>query len=183
MDLVDDVHFILGFRRHEHDFVTDAADIVDTVVTGGVHFDDVEKRAVDDAFTDLAFITWVTVNGVLTVDRTGEDLRDGGLTGASGSAEKIRVTDLAENNGLAKCRNSMFLLDDVVEVHRTVKSVQCDMFHRALLLFKRKTKNRPGWTTVGASTLAAHASDRLLLLPSGPDRVHRLASHKTHRQL
>ena len=44
MDLVDDVYFVLGFRRHEHDFVTDSADVINTVVTGGVHFDDIEKN-------------------------------------------------------------------------------------------------------------------------------------------
>ena len=136
MDLVDDVYFGLGFRRHEHDFVTDSADVINTVVTGGVHFDDIEKRAVDDAFTDLAFITGVAVNGVLTVDCTGKDFRDGCFSCASGSAEKICMADPAENDGLAECRNRMFLFDDIVEVHRTVESVQCDMFHRALLLFK-----------------------------------------------
>ena len=78
----------------------------------------------------------------------------------------------------------MLLFDDIIEIHRAVEPVQCNVFHNVPPHpIPYQIKNRPGWTTVGASTLAAHASDRLLLLPSGPDRVHRLASHKTHRQL
>ena len=100
MHLVDDVHFILGFCRHEHDFITDPADIIYTVITGGVHLNDIKKRAVDDAFTDLTFIAGIAVDRMLTVDGTGEDFRDRGLTGASCTAEKIGVADLSGENRL-----------------------------------------------------------------------------------
>ena len=101
MHLVDDIHFIFCFCRHKHDFVTDPADIIYTVVTGGVHLDNIEKRAVNDAFTDLAFVTGVAVNRVLAVDRTGEDLGDRCLTCSSCSAEEIGMADLPQDNGLA----------------------------------------------------------------------------------
>ena len=98
--LVDDVHFIFRFGRHEHDFVTDPADIIYAVITGGIHFNDIKKRAVDDAFTDLTFIAGIAVDRMQTVDRTGEDFRNRGLTGASCTAEKIGVTDLSGENRL-----------------------------------------------------------------------------------
>ena len=101
MHLVDDIHFIFCFCRHKHDFVTDPADIIYTVVTGGVHLDNIEKRAVNDAFTDLAFITGVAVNRVQAVYRTGEDLGDRCLTCSSCSAEEIGMADLPQDNGLA----------------------------------------------------------------------------------
>ena len=74
--LVDDVHFIFCFGRHEHDFVTDPADIIYAVVAGGVHLDDVQKRTVDDALTDLAFVTGIAVDRMQTVDRPRKDFRN-----------------------------------------------------------------------------------------------------------
>ena len=123
MYLVDDVHLILRLRRHEDDLVTDAADIVYAVVTGGIHLDDVQKGTVNDTLADLALVAGVAVHRVQAVDGTGEHFRDRGLAGTSRSTEQIGMPDLTGYHGLAQRSNRVCLLDDIVKIHRTVESV------------------------------------------------------------
>ena len=107
MHLVDDVHFVLGLGRHEHDFVTDPSDIVYAVVTRGVHLDYVEKRTVDHTLADLAFVAGIAVYRVKTVDGTGKNFRNGGLAGSSCSTEKIGMTDPFGDDRLTQSGNGM----------------------------------------------------------------------------
>jgi len=69
MDFVDDVNLVRGFGRHEIDFIGDPADIVDTVIGGGVHFHDIEQRAVENATADFALVAGIAVLGILAIDR------------------------------------------------------------------------------------------------------------------
>ena len=115
MDFVDDVDLESGLGRHEDDFIADPPDIVDTVVGGGVHFDDVKQAAVEHTAADGALVAGVAVLRIQAVDRPGENLGQSGLAGAARAAEQVGMGDLAADHGLAQGIDGMLLLDDFVE--------------------------------------------------------------------
>ena len=94
MDLVDDVDLICGSRRSKINFLKDRPDVVDTIVGSGVHLGNVKDGTVQDTLTCGAFVAWITVYGILAVDRACEYLRNGGLTRTVLTAEKICMSKL-----------------------------------------------------------------------------------------
>ena len=46
VNFVNNINFVLSLCGHKQYFVTDATDIIHTVVGGSVHFDNIQKRAV-----------------------------------------------------------------------------------------------------------------------------------------
>ena len=91
VDLVDDVHPVLADGGGVPRFVPQVPDIVDAVVAGGVHFDNVQDGAVLDALADAALQTGVAVHGVEAVHCLGQNLGAGGLSRAPGAGEQVSV--------------------------------------------------------------------------------------------
>ena len=129
VNFVDDIYFIFGSRRQKHDFVADPTDIVDTVVGGGIHFDDIHKRVVKNTPADFAFIARIAILRIEAVDRARKDLRNGGLAGAACARKKIGMSDLSRYDGLAEGCDDVFLLDDLVKISRSKLPVQRNVTH------------------------------------------------------
>ena len=94
MHLVDDIHTHLYRGRGIDGLVAQHTHVVDTVVGGCVNFHHIHAAAGVDALTGRADIAGISVVGIFTVDRLGQDFGAGGLAGASGTCEQIRMADL-----------------------------------------------------------------------------------------
>ena len=95
VDLVNDIDLVLADRGQIRHLVPQVADIVNAVVGGSVHLDDVHDSAGVDTLADLTFAAGVRAGGIQTVDRLGEDLGAGRFAGAAGAGEQIRMADAA----------------------------------------------------------------------------------------
>ena len=98
MDLVNDIDLVLADRGQIRHLVPQVADVVNAVVGGSVHLDDVHDSAGVDTLADLTFAAGVRAGGIQTVDRLGEDLGAGRFAGAAGAGEQIRMADAARCN-------------------------------------------------------------------------------------
>ena len=94
VDLVDDIDLILDVNRRVYDFIPELTHILNAVVGGGVHFDNI-GTATGDFLAAFALKTRVAVNGMLAVDRHGENFRAGGFARASCAGEQVRVGKLS----------------------------------------------------------------------------------------
>ena len=122
--LVEDVDLVAALGRLEDDAVADLADVVDPALRGGVHLDDVQRRAVRDRHTRVADLVRCRRRSRLAVERLGEDARHRGLARAARAGEEVGLTELAELDRVAQRPDDRFLADDVVEVLRPVFAVE-----------------------------------------------------------
>ena len=102
--LVEDVDLVSALDRLEHDALADLPDVVDAALRGGVHFDDVERRAVRDRDARVAGLVRLRRRavGAGAVERLREDARHRGL--ARSRAVRRRGTPAAP--GRARSRSS-----------------------------------------------------------------------------
>ena len=109
MNFVDDVNSVSCVNGSEVGFFNNIADVVNTVVAGGVKLNNVKNGSVVNSAADLTFVARVAVNRVKTVDRFGKNFGAGGFTCSSGTREQICVRNLARNNFIGKGRGYMLL--------------------------------------------------------------------------
>ena len=124
MRLVEDVDLVATLGRLQDDAVADLADVVDPALRGGVHLDDVERRAARDRDARVADLVRRRGRPVLAVERLREDPRHRGLAGAARAREEIGLAELPELDRVAQRPDDRFLADDVVEVLRPVLAVE-----------------------------------------------------------
>ena len=93
MYLIDDIDLILTIDRWILDLIPDLTDIIDTVVGGCIHLYDVHAGLAEDRLAARTLVARISIDRMLAVHCTCEDLRDGGLTGSTGTAEKIGMPD------------------------------------------------------------------------------------------
>jgi len=126
VDLVDDVD--LALRRPgepEVDALHEIAHVVDTVVRRRVELREVEERALRDRDAVLALAARLGVGlEVEAVERLGEQAGRGGLAGAAGAGEQVRVADATLTDRVAQGGDDVLLADDLAEPLRTVFAVQ-----------------------------------------------------------
>ncbi len=72
-------------------FVPQGPHLVDTVVGGSVQLQYIQKTAVFDAHAGGALAAGIAVHRVLAVDGLGQDFGTGGLAGAPGACEEVRM--------------------------------------------------------------------------------------------
>jgi hypothetical protein len=122
--LVEDVDLVAPFRGLEHDALADLADVVDPALGGGVHLDDVERRAVGDRDACMAGAVGVGRRPVRAVQRLGEDARERRLPGPARPGKEVGLTHLPGRDRVAQCAHDGLLPDDVVEPLRSVLPVE-----------------------------------------------------------
>ena len=113
--LVEEVDLPFEVAGGEGDLVAQLAHVVDAAVAGGVHLDEVEGGAAVDGLAGAAGVAGLTVGKVTAVDGLGEDAGGGGLAGAAGAGEEVRVGDLVGGEGVAKGRDDVVLTDHLVK--------------------------------------------------------------------
>ena len=130
VDLVHDVHLEAAVDRREGDLVAQVAHVVDAAVGGGVHLDDVQRRAVGDGdavAADAARRGGGAVPGAVgadAVERLGEDARGARLPGAARPGEDVGVGDLVGLDRVAQGARDVVLSDELGEGLGAVLSVQ-----------------------------------------------------------
>ena len=129
MDLIDDIDALFDDSRRVDRVVSKASDIVYAVVGGRINLQDVRAASVVDAPAGRAAVAGISVHRVFTVDRLGQDLGAGGLSGSSGSREQVGVTELSRDQlGFQDLRHAV-LADHIVEGLRSVFSIE-RLIHR-----------------------------------------------------
>ena len=91
MDLVYYIDSVFQLSRSKCDLFLHITDVADTVITCGVHFNNVSCHAHIYASACRACVTGISILRVKAVDSLGEDLRAACLTRSSRSAEKVCV--------------------------------------------------------------------------------------------
>ncbi len=122
--LVDDVNALFDNGGAEYGLVTQRADIVDTVVRGGVKLNNVHYGAVLDAEAGGTRIAWIAVHGMFAVDRAGENFSTGCLACAARSDEQVSVTQPTGNYLFFQSLGYVRLAYDVVEGARAPLAIE-----------------------------------------------------------
>ena len=113
MDLVHDIDPLLHIGGRVDGLVPQGPDLVHAVVGGGVQLQHIQKAAVFDAHAGGALAAGIAVHRMLAVDGLGQDLGAGGLAGAPGAGEEVRVGGAALRHLPAQRLRDVGLADDV----------------------------------------------------------------------
>ena len=124
--LVEDVDLEAPLDGLQHDALADLADVVDAALRGGVHLDDVERRAVRDREADRARLVrrGRRPGRPRAVQRLREDARHRGLPGAARAGEEIRLPHLVVLDCVLQRPHDRLLPDDLVEALGAVLAVE-----------------------------------------------------------
>ena len=125
MHLVDDIHAVAQLRGAIDDLVANIADIVYTVVGGGIHFQNVGRATRINAAAGGANATRAGLSGVLTVDRLGKDLSAGGLARSARAAEQVGMGELPCRTFILQDGRDMVLSHDLIKIARPPLAVEC----------------------------------------------------------
>ena len=121
VDLIDDKHPVAPLRRRNLHLLHELADVVDTIVGGGVKLYDVHGVAVVERTAAVALVACLSVGGRIgAVDCLGEDAGAGGLPHPARAAEEIAVGQTVGGYGIFKGSREGLLPHDAVEGSRTV---------------------------------------------------------------
>ena len=113
--LVDDIHALADRCGREYRLVAQHTHIVHAVVGSRVQLHHIQNRAVLDPPAGGALVAGIAVDRMLAVDCLGQDPRAGGLTGAAGADEQIRVAQPPGAHLIFQCLGDRLLPYDVVE--------------------------------------------------------------------
>ena len=121
MDLVDDIDFVAACLGRDAHLAHQLANIVHTVVRGGIELEDVHRASLGKAAAALALAAGLGVGGeVGAVDGLGQNTGAGGLAHTAGTAEEKRLRQLPCADGILERSGDMLLPDNAVERGRTV---------------------------------------------------------------
>ena len=127
MNLVDYINSIFKLRGSECNLILNISDVIDTVIAGGIHLDNVGCDACINALTGSALIAGVAVSRIFTIHGLGKNFRTTCLSGTARATEKVGVGKLIilhlifENIGYA------VLTANVVKITGTPFSVKCSV--------------------------------------------------------
>ncbi len=123
---VEDVDLVARRDRRIAHGVVDLADVVDAVVRGGVHFQDVDVAAVDDRLILHAHHRHVDGRAFdravrqFVVERAGQDTRGGGFADPAHAGQDPGLRNAARLEGVRDRADHGVLADQVFETGRTV---------------------------------------------------------------
>ena len=135
MHLVDDVNLVFPLCRTVGYLLADLTDIVNTIVGCGINLDHIHSGSCLDGLAHVTFIAGTAIYRMFAVYCLRQDLRNRSLTGTSGSAEQICVSDTVGLDLVGQCCHDMILAFYVVEIIRTKFTVKSSITHKTLLLF------------------------------------------------
>ncbi len=115
VDLVQEVDLVAPRHRVEDDVLTQLADVVDTVVAGGVLLDEVHGPAFEEGAAGVAFVAGLAFHGRGAVGGLSDKPPEAGLAGASRSGQEVGVSDASGGHGVAQSAGDKLLADDLSE--------------------------------------------------------------------
>ncbi|CCY34123.1 dual specificity phosphatase catalytic domain protein [Ruminococcus sp. CAG:60] len=119
MNLVDNVYLIVSFCRAIGHFLADFTDVVHTVVGCGIDLDHVHRGAGLYRLTHFTFTTGASIYRVLAVYCLRQYFCNGCLTGSSGAAEQIGVSDTVRLDLIGQRGHNVILALDIIEIIRS----------------------------------------------------------------
>jgi 6,7-dimethyl-8-ribityllumazine synthase len=79
----------MSTRARQRSGIDDVANLLNTVVTGGVEFQHVVAGAYFHGLAGIALTTRLATHRILTVENLGQNACGGGFTSSAGTREKI----------------------------------------------------------------------------------------------
>ena len=126
VNFVENVDLVAGADRSIANRVVDLAHVVDAVVRGGVHLDDVDVPALHDRLAMHADRWHFDCRrgdgaiGKLVVERTGEDARRRGLADAAHAGEDPGLRDASSLERIRDRAHHRILADQIIEGRGTI---------------------------------------------------------------
>ncbi len=129
VDFVHYVDFHAPLHGGEVRVVSDVPDIVNAAVGGGVYLDDIQRLPASYGLAARAAA--IGADGGrslarLAVQRHSQDLRSGGLAGATRPGEEVGVADAVLLDGVDQRSGHVILADHVLEANGPVFAVEGD---------------------------------------------------------
>jgi pyruvate/2-oxoglutarate dehydrogenase complex dihydrolipoamide acyltransferase (E2) component len=150
---VEDVHLVAGARRRIAHRVIDLADVVDAVVGGRIHLDDVDVPALHDGETMRAELWHADTRAgnawALVVEGPRQDARGRGLADPANAGEDPGLRNTAGIECVAQRAHHRVLADDVVEGGGSVFAREHAIAAAASRLRKPEIETGLGGTAAG----------------------------------
>ena len=127
MNLIDDIDPVRAIGRRILNLFANLTNILNTIVGCCINLYHVHGTSRRDGFAGRAFIAGASIYRVLAVNRLGKDLRNGGLTGSTGSAEQIGMTNTPAGNLILQGLHDMILTLNIIKLCRTPFTIQCSI--------------------------------------------------------
>jgi hypothetical protein len=99
----------MATRARQRCGVDDVANFLNSVVAGGVQFQNVVASAYFDGFAGIALTTGLATFGILTVEDLGQNACGSGFPGASGARKQIGLAFSPINDSISKGTHHMVL--------------------------------------------------------------------------
>ena len=120
MNLIDDIYLVTPFCRRIPHFFHDFTDIIHTIVGSGINLDHIHGGLRLDGLTGLTLIARISVYRRFAINRFCKHLCNGSLSGSSGTAKQICVSDTIGTDLILKNRNNMILSLRFIKIVGTV---------------------------------------------------------------
>ena len=120
---IEDVHLVPAGCA-ERCLLDEVAHGIDTVVTGGVEFMNVEAGATLHREARIAGAAGFAVDGCFTVEHLGQNARRGGLARAAGAREQVCLALAVVDDGIAQRPHHMLLPTHFTEATRPIAAIQ-----------------------------------------------------------
>ena len=101
MHFVDDVDLVTGLVGSIIDLLTEAPNILNAGVTGGINLNDIESPGLGNCLAHRTSITWLTLAIGQTIHCLSQNARRTSLTCSSWATKKIGVRYTASTEGIA----------------------------------------------------------------------------------
>ena len=160
MHFVDDIHSAANFRRGVDGIIPQRANLINTIVGGGIDFQHVHAGSGVDGLAGGTVVAGVSVLQIQTVDGLCQNFGAGGLAGAAGTGEEIGMAQLTGTELGAESLCNCVLTDHIVEGLGTVFPVQRLIhtntpFHSlSILLYTFGKRNQPACGMLDRKTTA-----------------------------
>jgi hypothetical protein len=102
VDFVDDIDLITGLVGGVIDLLTEAPDIINAGITGGVNFNNIQGVAFGDGAAHGTGIAGFALAIGQAVDSFSQNAGGAGLAGAARAAEEVGVGDATAAEGIAQ---------------------------------------------------------------------------------
>ena len=119
VNLVDNVYLIVSFSRTIGHLLTDLTDIVNAVIGRCIDLDHVHGGASLYRLTHVTFTTGTSIYRMLAVYCFCQYFCNGSLTGSSGAAKQIRVTNTVMLDLIGQGSYNVILSLDIVKIIRS----------------------------------------------------------------
>ena len=152
--LVEDVHLLRAAGAEVGDALEQVAHLVDLAARRGVDLDHVERAALGDGDAALALAARIAVVAAIgAVQRLRQQAGGGGLAGAAGSGEEVRMPDPAVAHGVAQRGAHVLLADQLGEALRPVLAVERLIGHQSGPFRSGVPAVRPGLRSMSTGRL------------------------------